>query len=479
MNRSHWPLLVLCSASTALAYPNGISGRAESGCSQCHINSDLGNRPTVTLTGPSAINAGATQTFTLTVQGGPGVLAGFDISVDGGTVATKSANEVLKDGEVTHAYPATMDGGLFSWAFSVTAGTGGAVTVYGSGLSSNGQGVIEDGGDRDNQAIFTVPISGGHAPPTVAQAAAPGSSPVTTSSVAMSVLGADATQSASTLVYTWAATSSGSGTATFSPNGAAGAENTTATFTAAGTYSVTVTISNSVNETVTSTVSVDVVQTATGLEMTPTSPTVAEGSTVTFSMMAMDQFGMPMTPTGSTTWSANGDGTITSAGVFTAGAQAGTATVVATMGSVASSTTVTINATGGTGTTGPGPMASFTAPAMGATLSGMVTLQVSVVDATALKWVTFGVDGMSISVSTGPTYSAMYDTKLLPNGPHTFTAMAIDKAGGMGSATTEVMFNNPNSPTMNSPMAGCGAAAGLAPWIAAGVLAALRRRRRS
>jgi MYXO-CTERM domain-containing protein len=224
---------------------------------------------------------------------------------------------------------------------------------------------------------------------------------------------------------------------------------------------------------------VDVSQTATTLGMTPSTPSVAAGGTLSFNMTAMDQFGAAMTGTG-TTWTASGDGSISSSGVFTAGAQAGTATVVVTLGSLDASTVVTVTGTGTGTTTGTGPTVTFVAPTLGASVSGMISVQAAVADTAPLKWVTFGIDGTAISVSTGPTFEAMYDTKLLPNGPHTFTAMALDHNGAMGNATTEVMFNNPGSPTATAPAAGCGVAGGTAPWGLLGLaFYGVRRRRRA
>ena len=68
--------------------------------------------------------------------------------------------------------------------------------------------------------------------PTLASASP---NPVTGTSTALSVLGAD-TAGESTINYTWSAT--GPGTVSFSANGTNAAKNTTATFTAAGNYTL-------------------------------------------------------------------------------------------------------------------------------------------------------------------------------------------------------------------------------------------------
>jgi hypothetical protein len=460
LQRLVWALS-LCS-SAALAYQNGISGRAEVGCSQCHLNSSTGARPTVVFSGPSAINAGASAKYSLTISGGPAVVGGFDVAVDGGSVTPLGTGEVLKDGEVTHDYPGLMDGGSLTYNFTVVAGTGGFLTLYATGLSANGDGTPAN--DKDMQAVVNVSINGGHAPPSVAQAPAAAASPVTGNSVALTVLGSDSTQAESGLTYTWTGSSSGGGSVSFSPNGDNAAKDCLATFTAAGTYSLTVTITNSVMQTATSTMTVDVVQTMTSLVTLPSAPTVASGTNQSFTAAGTDQFGAAM-PASGILWSAVGDGTISSAGLFTAGAVAGSATVVATMGSLASSTPVTVTGSTETGTgTGTGaPTVSFSSPAMGANVSGELIVQVNASASAGVKWVTFSFDGSPFSVSTGPTYQAKYDTQLLMNGSHALTAVVTDHNGATASSAIEVTVSNP-VPTMMSSAGGCSAGGGLAPW---------------
>ena len=114
--------------------------------------------------------------------------------------------------------------------------------IYGTAISSNAIAGLE--------AI----------PPTVAVPAAASPSPVTGTTAALSVLGAD-DAGASTLTYTWATAGTPPAPVTFSANGSNAAQNTTATFTAAGTYNFLVTITNPAGLTATSSVSVTVNQT--------------------------------------------------------------------------------------------------------------------------------------------------------------------------------------------------------------------------
>ena len=102
--------------------------------------------------------------------------------------------------------------------------------------------------------------------PTVATAASATPSPVTGTTTALSVLGADDGGEAS-LTYTWAATSKPSGAAdpTYTANGSNAAKNTTATFSKAGSYTFQVTITDAGGLSTTSTVSVTVNQTLTSI----------------------------------------------------------------------------------------------------------------------------------------------------------------------------------------------------------------------
>jgi hypothetical protein len=141
--------------------------------------------------------------------------------------------------------------------------------------------------------------------PTVAQQ--PTASNQTSTTVSLSVLGADAEDAESSLKYTWSATSpSGGTTPTFSVNGTNAAKNTTVTFSDAGTYVFTAKITDSSGLFVTTnTVTVTVNQRLTAISVTPSSVTLSLGKTQTFTVGGVDQFGDTMTlASSSITWSA-------------------------------------------------------------------------------------------------------------------------------------------------------------------------------
>jgi hypothetical protein len=80
----------------------------------------------------------------------------------------------------------------------------------------------------------------------------------------------------------------------------------------------------------------------TSIAISPSSVTVSQGGTQPFSATARDQNGNPLAPQPSITWSVSGGGSISSSGMFTAGATAGTFTVTAESGSVSGSAAFTV-----------------------------------------------------------------------------------------------------------------------------------------
>lgn len=141
---------------------NGYSGNpATNGgdiCDACH---SAGSTPTVTLSGPTSVATGSTQTYTLTVSGGQEVAGGLDVSVTDGSLAVSDPGTYLRQGEITHSEPRAVDGGgSVSWTFNWTApGQAATVTMYGAGNSVN----LADGrrGDFPNKDVLTINVTGG------------------------------------------------------------------------------------------------------------------------------------------------------------------------------------------------------------------------------------------------------------------------------------------------------------------------------
>jgi hypothetical protein len=202
--------------------------------------------------------------------------------------------------------------------------------------------------------LVVVSSSGSNAAPTVATPASATPNPVTGSTTALSVLGADDGGEAA-LTYTWSATGTPPAPVTFSPNGSNAAKNSTATFTKAGNYNLQAKIADRGGLSVTSSVAVTVSATLTAITVSPASASVAVNGTQQFTATAKDQFGTTISPTPTITWMVSGGGSISSSGLFSAGSTGGgpftvTAASVGTNGTAqvtvtSGSTTTTLNTT--------------------------------------------------------------------------------------------------------------------------------------
>ena len=83
----------------------------------------------------------------------------------------------------------------------------------------------------------------------------------------------------------------------------------------------------------------------TTISVSPSSASVTTGGTKQFSATALDQFGQPLNPQPTFTWTVSGGGTISASGLFTAGSAAGGPfTVTAASGSVSGTASVTVTA---------------------------------------------------------------------------------------------------------------------------------------
>ena len=248
----------------------------------------------------------------------------------------------------------SRSGSSFSAFYSTNGGSsytqiGSAETISAIGTAAN-LGVYDSSNSNGsvNVATFSkVAISGSQASgPTVATAASATPNPVTGTSTALSVLGADP-NGESTLTYTWATTGTPPAAVNFSSNGTNASKNTTATFTAAGSYNLQVTITDQNNLSTTSSVTVAVNQTVTTIAVSPSSATVTQSGTQQFSASAKDQFGNTLTTQPTFTWSlASGSvGSISTGGLYTAPASNGSATVQAAASGVTGTAGVTVSGT--------------------------------------------------------------------------------------------------------------------------------------
>ncbi len=213
----------------------------------------------------------------------------------------------------------------------------------------------------------------------------------------------------------------------------------TAGATGGGPFAVTAssgTVSGTASVTVTST------PTLTTITVSPSSASVPTGGTRQFSATGLDQFGQPMNPQPTFGWSVSGGGSISSSGLFTAGAtEGGPFTVTASSGTVIGTASVTVTSTPtdfslavspSSQTAQRGTTASYLVtitPING--FSGPVTLTLSGQPA-----------GVTVSFSSNPTTSGSSTLSLVlsPNGPRgTFTLTVTGTSGSLShSATTSV-----------------------------------------
>ncbi|MFO0598477.1 MAG: Ig-like domain-containing protein [Myxococcaceae bacterium] len=159
-------------------------------------------------------------------------------------------------------------------------------------------------------------------PPTIAAVASATPSPVTGTTTTLSCLGADDGPE-SALTYSWSASSGYP--LSFSANGTNAAKTTTVTFTGASTYTFECLVTDPGGLQVRSSVVVQVMQTTSGLDITPSSVTLAPAAVQTFQSNLRDQFGRLMF-SGTPAWSVSGGGTLNPTGTiatFTAGSTPG------------------------------------------------------------------------------------------------------------------------------------------------------------
>jgi hypothetical protein len=92
------------------------------------------------------------------------------------------------------------------------------------------------------------------------------------------------------------------------------------------------------------------------------------------------------------------------------------------------------------------PIVTIKTPAAGATVSGVVPVQVTAVDDTGVTRVEFYVDNVLRAVKTAAPYTWNFDTTTIANGVHTLTVKAYDPAQNIGQASVTFTTQNDFSP---------------------------------
>jgi hypothetical protein len=158
-----------------------------------------------------------------------------------------------------------------------------------------------------SMTVIDLSPSTGLGAPTIGTAAAATPNPVYGTMTALSVSASDPAD-ASSLTYNWAPIGTPPASVGFSPNGTNSAQDTTATFHKAGTYDLEVTITDAMGLSATSDVTVTVDQSLKSISVMPTLASVPAGESDQFKAEALDQFGVPVTPQPSFTWSVRAGG---------------------------------------------------------------------------------------------------------------------------------------------------------------------------
>jgi len=180
--------------------------------------------------------------------------------------------------------------------------------------------IIGSEAENDSRSI-SIGVGLTRTTPTIASVMSPLSTP--SARPTLSILGADtASLGEAGLTYTWsvAHAPSGAGPVKFSINGTNSAKDATVRVEKAGTYVLDCVITNSIGNSVTAPVELVIKQVATRLQLEPHAQTIAAGAKLQYGSIALDQFGHAMRTTPTVKYAVkSGDGSIDSAGLFTAG----------------------------------------------------------------------------------------------------------------------------------------------------------------
>jgi hypothetical protein len=92
------------------------------------------------------------------------------------------------------------------------------------------------------------------------------------------------------------------------------------------------------------------------------------------------------------------------------------------------------------------PTVTINTPAAGATVSGVIPIQVTATDNNSITSVAIYVDNVLRAVETTAPYTWNFDTTTIANGTHTLTALAYDPAQNIGRASVTFTTQNDLSP---------------------------------
>lgn len=130
------------------ASQNGIGGYSSSphttggsSCLACHTQT-IGQATSVSISGPSVVNANSTNTYTVTINGGPAVTAGINISVDKFDGELQAVNNELRliGSDLSQSTPKRFSNGQVTFNFRWRAPSYNvSTTIFAAANSSNGR----------------------------------------------------------------------------------------------------------------------------------------------------------------------------------------------------------------------------------------------------------------------------------------------------------------------------------------------------
>jgi|GEM_PF-2104200 len=333
--------------------------------------------------------------------------------------------------------------------FAITGGRYRAlVREFEASANSSGQIVIGLTTLANNATISGIEViqTAPNDPPSIVTPALANPNPVLGTTAALSVLGAD-DGGEGNLTYTWATTGTPPAAVTFSANGTNAAKATTITFAKAGNYTLQVTVKDAANQVATSSVAMTVNQTLTSIVIVPQSASVAASATQQFMATARDQFGTNLTVQPGFTWSVSGLGTVSSTGLYAAGASAGGPyTVGAQSGAITGTASVMVVIENGAPTiatpasASPNPVTATTAvlTVLGADDAGEANL--------VYTWGTTGMLPAAVKFSANGTNAAKTTTATFAKaGGYVLQATVTDQ--GNLTATSSVAVTVEQTPT--------------------------------
>jgi len=261
-------LAVVCLTTSALAYPNGVSGasgKSGSTCTMCHSSGS--SKPTVTISGPMTVTSGSTNAYTLSNNGTPN--SGLDVGASAGTFSAGSGTQVMS-GEITQTSAATST--PLSWSFNWTAPTvttATTVSMYGASISGGY-------GGSTGSAVVTITVNPAATAPTITTQ--PANQTVTAGQTATFSVVASGTG----LSYQWRKNGTNISGATSSSY----TTPATATTDSGSTFSVAVSNAGGSVNSNNATLTVNAAAVVPSITSQPASPTVTAGQTASFSVAA-------------------------------------------------------------------------------------------------------------------------------------------------------------------------------------------------